>query len=50
MLGPEDRERFKRNRIERARIILFKVEKEYGIVPESEARVSPEQEHDFDTV
>jgi hypothetical protein len=50
LLGPEERERFKRIRVERARNILLQVEKEYGIVPESEACAPSEQEHYDDIV
>jgi hypothetical protein len=50
LLGPEERERFKRIRVERARNLLLQVEKDYGIVPESEASVPSEQEHYDDIV
>jgi hypothetical protein len=35
LIGHEERERFTRIRVERARNLLLKVEKDYGIVPES---------------
>jgi hypothetical protein len=50
LIGPEESERFKRIRVERARNFLLQVEKDYGIVPESEARVPSEQEHYDDIV